>query len=313
MRVSSLASLLPVTAREKRDRMTEIASIIASSADGAPRRKEEPREASAQFSYALAAASLETRAAKSLEAHGAAPDRSGVKAGDASNAPAEETVKPTSSQPQATTPDDKPAQSRIADRPAQPANASTTGAAVAPALPAQPLLQAGVTIQLINVASAKAADASVAARDIASAKSKFAAAKAEKPQPAPAALKAEFAAILAKRLEKTSVFDLRLDPPELGRVEGKLVVNDDGKSVLSLTFDNQNAFDLYARDEQALRLALQNAGLSFGAGDFNLSYRDPVEAAGDAFAGLATAPAEAVSHETAFHAAWSAGALDIRI
>jgi flagellar hook-length control protein FliK len=148
---------------------------------------------------------------------------------------------------------------------------------------------------------------------LAAAKTKLAAAKAEKPQQAPATLKAEFAAILARRLEKTSVFDLRLDPPELGRVEGKLVVNDDGKSVLSLTFDNQNAFDLFSRDEQALRLALQHAGLSFGAGDFKLSYRAPAEAAGDAFGGLSAAAPAAISYEPAFHAEWSAGALDIRI
>lgn len=293
--------------------MTEIAGISAFTVDAAPRRKEEPREPSSQFSYALAAASLETKAAKSLEAHGAAPKDGGVETGGASSTPAQEEATSTSSQTQAHTPDHKPAPSRIADAPAQPASASAPGAAGAPAPSAQPLAQAVVTAQSISPVQTKAANASAAARDVASAKTKLAVAKAEKPQSTPAALKAEFAAILARRLEKTSVFELRLDPPELGRVEGKLVVNDDGKAVLSLSFDNQNAFDLYARDEQALRLALQHAGLSFGAGDFTLSYREPAEAAGDAFAGPSAASPAAVSYEPAFHADWSAGALDIRI
>jgi hypothetical protein len=75
---------------------------------------------------------------------------------------------------------------------------------------------------------------------------------------------AEFAQLIARRLEDSSEFELRLDPPELGRIEAKLVMGDSGAAQLTITFDNQAAYDLFARDDAALRLAFAAAGYSFG-------------------------------------------------
>lgn len=124
------------------------------------------------------------------------------------------------------------------------------------------------------------------------------------------ALQETFAEILARRLEKSTVFDIRLDPPALGRVEGRLTVGDDGKSVLTLAFDNQSAFDLFSRDEAALRLALANAGLSFGDRDVSFSFRE--QGAGERSPSMA-ARESAAAYDPEFYADWSAGALDIRI
>jgi flagellar hook-length control protein FliK len=160
--------------------------------------------------------------------------------------------------------------------------------------------------------SAKAADA-VALRDQTS-KAETSKAIATAKQPAQAAtLRADFAEVLARRLEKTSVFEMRLDPPEHGRVEGRLAIADDGKAILSLTFDNQSAFDLFSRDEQLLRQTLGQAGLDFASGDFRFSYREqvPIEGAADLEATAAINTDR--NYEAAFHADWSAGALDIRI
>lgn len=292
--------------------MIEAASIAIDLHDASPRRRDMPsRDDAPAFSYALAAASLEESAARSLEAHGAKPkDFAG---GDAQPSRKTESggVQPAAKDDGGTKATQTAHAARSSDPPVTaPANKSAapaTASTVAPA--AQTALAASGQLTL----QAKGGDAP-AIRDTAAAKAKIAASKAPRLPAMPAALKTEFAEILARRLEKTSVFDLRLDPPELGRVEGRLSVNDDGKAVLSLTFDNQNAFDLFSRDEQALRQALQQAGLQFGAGDFVFAFKERPQAE---FlpAELAAIPANDASaaYDPVFAANWSAGALDIRI
>jgi hypothetical protein len=294
--------------------MIEAASIAFEPHDASPRRKEmSSRDDAPAFSYALAAASLEKSAARSLEAHGAKPKGAAAgspqpsrktESGDAQPAAKDNGGAKASRTQNAVRSADASAATPAADkRPAQGAASPIAPAAQAApaAVSSQPALQA------------KGADAA-AIRDAAAAKAKIAAPRAPRLPATPAALKTEFAEILARRLEKTSVFDLRLDPPELGRVEGRLSVNDDGKAVLTLAFDNQNAFDLFSRDEQALRQALQQAGLQFGAGDFVFAFRErrqPDVASAD-IAAIPSIDAPAV-YDPVFAATWSAGALDIRI
>jgi flagellar hook-length control protein FliK len=294
--------------------MIDPAALSLSTTEASPyQRVEPPAESGAQFSYALAAASLEAQASQSLKVHGATPSgdigaasKSGVAKPDASGEgqSTQATEQPERTAPKAERFSTEPPSTHDQAAGGQPRTAATASASssmVATFAPAPVTAPQGKGADLLSV------------RDASSLKDRAALDKAPRFPPQPAALKAEFAEILARRLEKTSVFDLRLDPPEMGRVEGRLTVDDKGKAVLSLTFDNQNAFDLYSRDEQALRQALQHAGLDFSAGDFVFSFKQPPRLTIPAQA-IVAAPSEASAlYEPLFNASWSAGALDIRI
>jgi hypothetical protein len=124
----------------------------------------------------------------------------------------------------------------------------------------------------------------------------------------------DFARLLARRLDKSSSFEFRLDPPEMGRVEGRLTLGDDGKATLALKFENQTAFDMFARDEQALRQTLADAGFDFAQGDFVFSFReDGADRQVGGIDAATTAIAAAPVYEAAFSAPWTAGAIDIRV
>lgn len=289
-------------------------SVIASNAINASSagRSVDARVDAPDFSYALAAATLERQASQSLKAHGAAPgaasapsqaprgrDQATYSTADA--AVADETTAPESPGPDKTA---TPVGGASAGR----QTAAVTGAVAPPALLATPVAASTPGAQ----GAARIADA-IAAREAAT-RSETSKAAAPAKAPAPTATpRPEFAEVLARRLEKTSVFEMRLDPPEHGRVEGRLAIADDGKAILSLTFDNQNAFDLFSRDEQLLRQTLTQAGLDFAAGDFRFSYREPLLIEGAADFGAATGPVAGRNYEAVFYAEWSAGALDILI
>lgn len=292
--------------------MIDAAILSTNAGDARPRQRDAMREPSPEFSYALAAASLETGAARALEAHGARPEA------QSSRQPAEASQQ--SPEPRRAA----PAAANLSQETAPPTDAETLFARPSQASPAainaQPAIiaasasaPAGAAPTVAQPAVTTLGDAA-ALRDAAAAKAKLATAKAPRLPPAPAALKAEFAEILARRIDKSSVFELRLDPPELGRVDGRLAVRDDGRAVLSLTFDNKDAFDFYSRDEQALRQALQQAGLTFDSGDFVFAFNQrEFEAAEPIGSRSFKAIENAFAYEPQFHAEWSAGALDIRI
>lgn len=287
--------------------MTETALISTPLSDaGARRRRVDARPQSTDFSYASAAASLERQAAQSLKAHGATPGADAGRAAPSARTSAE--ARSQTAEPLQAAPDAAPtAAPRDASAAEKPAAASSSAAANAFAAAPQPAL-AATAPQAPASTIAKSGDG-VAARE----QSAFRAKAAPRPlaqAPASSALRETFSEILARRLEKSSVFDIRLDPPELGRVEGRLTVGDDGKSVLTLAFDNQNAFDLFSRDEQALRQALTGAGLSFGERDVAFSFRDRTR---DDQAFTVADGEPAGRYEPLFRADWSTGALDIRI
>jgi hypothetical protein len=272
---------------------------VASLASPTGARRPERRADGTTFSYADAAAALAANAARALEAHGAAPKEELRAPSGAPNASAMAHA-PRQSAPAvaaakvetAPTPTPSPA----ANSPASTAAPATAPAALpaTPAPVAAPIISAPAPSAAAPAAREAAAKARLIAKDFARFPAKA---------PAPTTV---FADILAKRLDKSSVFDLRLDPPELGRVEGRLSVDDAGKAVLRLAFDNEAAFDLYSHDEAALRQALIQSGLEFEGGDFAFVLRhqerspDAVETAEPTL-------------EHACLAAGSAGALDIRI
>jgi chemotaxis protein MotD len=132
--------------------------------------------------------------------------------------------------------------------------------------------------------------------------------------------------IASRSKDGSRQFDIRLDPPELGRIEVKLDVDKTGQVNTHLTVDRPETLDLLRRDSQGLERALQQAGLktSDGGLEFSLrqqtpdgSFNDRNQAQGNA---RTDAPLLADSEQTAtIHAEqyqWAArmrGGVDIRI
>jgi len=69
-------------------------------------------------------------------------------------------------------------------------------------------------------------------------------------------------------------FQIRLDPPELGRIEVKLSVDRQGQVTSHLIADRADTFDLLRRDAPGLERALQDAGLKTAGDGLQFSLRD---------------------------------------
>src|SRR5262249_29012283 len=74
-------------------------------------------------------------------------------------------------------------------------------------------------------------------------------------------------------------FEIRLDPPELGRIDVRLDVDSGGKVTSRLVVDRVETLDLLRRDANQLERALQNAGLNTDGG-LQFSLRDQSSFAG---------------------------------
>jgi flagellar hook-length control protein FliK len=61
-------------------------------------------------------------------------------------------------------------------------------------------------------------------------------------------------------------FDIRLDPPELGRIDVRLDVDKSGQVQAQLSAERPQTLDLLQRDSHALERALRDAGLNAGGG-----------------------------------------------
>lgn len=62
-------------------------------------------------------------------------------------------------------------------------------------------------------------------------------------------------------MDGNSRFQIRLDPPELGRIDVKLDIDSNGQVHAKLTVEKAETLDLMQRDQRALERALQQAGL----------------------------------------------------
>jgi flagellar hook-length control protein FliK len=71
----------------------------------------------------------------------------------------------------------------------------------------------------------------------------------------------------------TSRFTIRLDPPELGRVDVKMHVDNTGTVNARLTVDRAETLDLFQRDRQSLERALSQAGLDITKTNLEFSLR----------------------------------------
>jgi flagellar hook-length control protein FliK len=96
--------------------------------------------------------------------------------------------------------------------------------------------------------------------------------------PAPAAVPIPLSAvgveIASKATSGKKEFEIRLDPPELGRIEVRLNVDRDGNVTSRLIADRQDTLDLLKRDSSGLERALQDAGLKTSDNGMQFSLRD---------------------------------------
>jgi flagellar hook-length control protein FliK len=81
-------------------------------------------------------------------------------------------------------------------------------------------------------------------------------------------------AIATKALEGKNRFEIRLDPPELGRIEVRLDVDKDGKVTSQLVAHRPETLDLLRRDAAGLQRALEDAGLKTADNGLQFSLHD---------------------------------------
>jgi hypothetical protein len=136
-----------------------------------------------------------------------------------------------------------------------PLSTQTGSAAAAPAIPAT----------LIAGAAAPPAPACALPPSFASASAATAG-----PAPDIDALAMAMAATSARGLKH---FDIRLDPPELGRVDVHLSVGRDGKAEALLTVDRPDTLEFLRRDSVTLQRALRDAGLDLSNNSLNFSLK----------------------------------------
>jgi len=143
------------------------------------------------------------------------------------------------------------------------------------------------------------------------------------PHDAPPNLPALAVEIAAKSQSGAKQFDIRLDPPELGRVEVRLSIDATGKASAHLSADQPQTLSLLQKDASVLTRALRDAGLDVSQNGLNFSLRqqsgqdsgagaNPGRRSGRGLSLTATTSIEA----TAASAAYSGpadGRLDIRV
>ena len=91
---------------------------------------------------------------------------------------------------------------------------------------------------------------------------------------------------MARNLQKgISRFEIRLDPPEMGRIDVRMEIRKDGQVVAHMSVERPETLDLLQRDARALQQALNNAGLQADGDSLNFSLKDGQnDASGGAFA-----------------------------
>jgi flagellar hook-length control protein FliK len=130
--------------------------------------------------------------------------------------------------------------------------------------------------------------------------------------------------IAAKSQSGAKQFDIRLDPPELGRVEVRLSIDASGKASAHLCADQPQTLSLLQKDAPILTRALRDAGLDVSQDGLNFSLRQQGEnlngsAGNNARRGssrslplVATASIEATGGSAAYRGLAN-GRLDIRV
>lgn len=81
------------------------------------------------------------------------------------------------------------------------------------------------------------------------------------------------ASIAAKATAGSKTFEIRLDPPELGRVDVHLTVDNDGRVQAMVMADRPHTLDLLQRGSHDLERALKDAGLNLSNNSLNFSLK----------------------------------------
>jgi flagellar hook-length control protein FliK len=84
--------------------------------------------------------------------------------------------------------------------------------------------------------------------------------------------------IVARSKAGESRFELRLDPPELGRIDVRIDVDKNGAVRSHLIVDRAETLDLLQRDARQLEKTLQSAGLDTSKGGLEFTLRDQSQA-----------------------------------
>jgi len=79
--------------------------------------------------------------------------------------------------------------------------------------------------------------------------------------------------VAARAMSGAKQFEIRLDPPELGRVDVRLSIDASGKTQAHMTADQPQTLDLLQKDATSLTQALRDAGLDVSQGGLNFSLR----------------------------------------
>ena len=128
--------------------------------------------------------------------------------------------------------------------------------------------------------------------------------------------------IAAKASEGMNTFEIRLDPPELGRIHVRLEVDRNGELTSRVTADRQDTLDLLRRDAPQLERALNDAGLRTSNNGLQFSLRDQGQGQQQQQQALPSAarliiPDESLAAELTqrgyYRPAGSAGGIDIRV
>ncbi len=81
-------------------------------------------------------------------------------------------------------------------------------------------------------------------------------------------------AIAARAQAGSNQFDIRLDPPELGRIDVRLDVNSNGQVTSHVTVDRPETLTLLQSQQPQLERALEQAGLKTADNGMQFSLRD---------------------------------------
>lgn len=84
--------------------------------------------------------------------------------------------------------------------------------------------------------------------------------------------------IASRAADGANSFQIRLDPPELGRIDVRLDISRDGQVAAQLTVDRPETLDALQRDQRGLERTLQNAGLDTSDGGLSFSLRQDGDA-----------------------------------
>jgi flagellar hook-length control protein FliK len=218
-----------------------------------------PANAIAIAQSALPATDLATTSQSARSQHAA---KSAIEAAPAVKGDAEAPPSPPPATPQSPT----PARPQIATPP------EPTPPASEPAKPAMPAMEAGAPkatpVPLPDSPRAPAPPLHASGLQVA---------QSNDPLPLPLKAAAIAVEIVSKLREGIRRFDIRLDPPELGRVDVRLEMDRGGNVTTKLTVDRPETLELMQREARGLERALQQAGLKTDAGGLEFSLRQHAE------------------------------------